>query len=465
MKVSQKIQLLSLLPLIVSMVAVAYVTEFQFKKLSEDTAEAYRSGLISVRKQELQNYTELALSSINHIYQDMNLPNAQAKEQVAAILSDLSFGEDGYFFAYNQSGDGVVHPKQAFRIGENWWDLQDKSGQFIIRELITNAQYGGDYLEYVWEKPSSNIVAKKLAYSVMLDRWQWMLGTGVYIDDIDREVEFIRSKTDATIQSSSYVILIIALSASALVFISGLLLQISERKFADGKLHELTNRVITTQDEERRRLSRELHDGVSQLLASAKFSLETAEIKIKKEKDPVADIEKSRDVINQTLQDVRRLSRDLHPRVLDDHGLSVGVEALSKNFTERTGIEVKFSQILVRNLLPNDIKMTLYRVAQESFTNIERHSQATQVMIDIGVKGQWIVMSIKDNGLGFDVGAVKKSKSVNEGIGLRNMAERISFYDGEFSILSSSDGTLIEAKIPKSVLRFSNKDNNEKVVV
>jgi len=352
-----------------------------------------------------------------------------------------------------------VHPKQPFRINQNWWDLQDKSGQYIIRELITNAQYGGDYLEYVWEKPSSNVVAKKLAYSVMLDRWQWMLGTGVYIDDIDREVEAIRVKTDDAIESSAYVILIIALSASALVFISGLLLQISERKFADGKLHELTNRVITAQDEERRRLSRELHDGVSQLLASAKFSLETAEIKLSKDTSPVQDIRKSRDVINQTLQDVRRLSRDLHPRVLDDHGLSVGVEALAKNFTERTGIAVNFSQISVRNLLPNDIKMTLYRVAQEAFTNIERHSQATQVTIDIGVKGRWIVMSVKDNGQGFDVEAIRKSKSVNEGIGLRNMAERIAFYEGEFKIASSSKGTLIEAKIPKSVLKFSNKDN------
>lgn len=460
MKLSQKIQILSLLPLLISMVAVAFVTEFQFKKLSEDTAEAYRAGIIQVRKQELQNYTELALSSIDHVYQDMRLPNAEAKEQVAAILTALSFGEDGYFFAYNYLGEGVVHPKQNFRIGNNWWDLQDKSGQYIIRELITNAQYGGDYLEYVWEKPSSNIVAKKLAYSVMLDRWQWMLGTGVYIDDVDREVELIRVQTDKTIQSSSYVILIIALSASALVFISGLLLQISERKFADGKLHELTNRVITAQDEERRRLSRELHDGVSQLLASAKFSLETAGIKIKESKDAVIDIDKSRDVINQTLQDVRRLSRDLHPRVLDDHGLSVGVEALAKSFTERTGIAVNFSQISVRNLLPNDIKMTLYRVAQEAFTNIERHSQAKIVTIYIGVKGQWIVMSIEDDGQGFDVAAIKKSKSRNEGIGLRNMTERIAFYDGEFTIESSSKGTRVEAKIPKSVLKFSNKDNN-----
>ena len=465
MKVSQKIQLLSLLPLLVSMLAVAYVTEFQFKKLSEQTAEAYRSGIVDIRKEELQNYTELALSSIDHIYLDEQFPDEQAKAQVAQILSDLSFGKDGYFFAYDESGDGVVHPKQPFRVGENWWDLQDESGQYIIRELITNAQFGGDFLEYVWDKPSSNGVAKKLAYSVMLDRWQWMLGTGVYIDDVDREVELLRAKTDATIQSSSYVILIIAMSASALVFISGLLLQTSERKFADSKLHELTNRVITAQDEERRRLSRELHDGVSQLLASAKFSLETAQIKVKKDKDPIVDIEKSRDVINQTLQDVRRLSRDLHPRVLDDHGLSVGVEALSKSFTERTGIEVLFSQISVRNLLPNDIKMTLYRVAQEAFTNIERHSQASKVVIDIGVKGQWIVLSILDDGHGFDVNSIRESKSVSEGIGLRNMAERIAFYDGEFSIDSSIDGTLVTAKIPKSVLKFSNKKDNEKVVV
>lgn len=457
MKFSQKIQLLSLLPLLVAMLAVAWLTEFQFQKLSDETAGLYKTGFIKSREQELKNYTSLAVTAIEHAYEDGALSDVEAQQKVRGILTDLSFGNDGYFFAYNENGDGVVHPKQPYRIDSNWWDLQDPSGQYIIRQLIYNAQAGGDFLEYVWEKPSSNQAEKKLAYSVMLERWQWMLGTGIYIDDIDREVSFLQGKIDEQIQDSSFVILLIALSASALVFVSGTLLHTSERKLADEKLQELTKRVLTTQDEERQRLSRELHDGISQLLASAKFSLETATIKIQQQGDFSDDIEKTSDILKQTLKDLRRLSRDLHPSILDDHGLSVGIEALAKNFAERTSIEVTFDQISVRNLLPFDVKTTLYRVAQEALTNVERHAEAGTVSISIKVDKQWIVLSINDNGKGFDVESMRRSKSPKEGIGLRNMHERLAYHGGVLVVESSGEGTYLKAKIPKSVMRYSHE--------
>ena len=73
----------------------------------------------------------------------------------------------------------MVHPKQPFRIGQNWWELKDEIGTPLIQELVTNAQDGGDYLQYLWEKPSIGEVGTKMAYSVMLEKWDWMLGTGV----------------------------------------------------------------------------------------------------------------------------------------------------------------------------------------------------------------------------------------------------------------------------------------------
>ncbi len=455
MNLSQKIQLLSILPLMIAMLVVALVTEIQFEKLSTQTANSFRDSITNSRKQELKNYISLALSSIDHIYEHNHQDDSAAKELVIDILTNLEYGEDGYFFAYDDNGDNIVHPRQPYRIGKNWWDLQDQEGQYIIRDLINSAQGDRDFVEYVWEKPSSKETAKKLAYSVMLDRWQWMLGTGIYIDDIDRDVAAMQSEVDKKIKTSSYVILFIALSAFGVIFICGIFLQFSERKLADGKLQELTKRVLNTQDEERRRVSRELHDGISQLIASAKFSLETAAIKIKENKNPDKDISIAQDRIVQTLQDLRRISRDLHPAILDDHGLSTGLKALAKSFSERTGTKIIFNDISVRNILPFDIKTSLYRVAQEALTNIERHAEADQIEISIRVDKSWVILSIQDNGKGFNVESLERSKSPTEGIGLRNMHERLAYHKGVFSITSNKKGTLVVAKIPKSVLRYA----------
>ena len=453
MNLSQKIQLLSIVPLMVAMLVVALVTEGQFEKLSTQTANSFRESVTNSRKQELKNYITLALSSIDHIYNNNNQDNEAAKEIVIDILTNLEYGEDGYFFVYKNNGDNVVHPRQSFRIGENWWNLQDPNGQFIIQDLIRNARNKTGFVEYVWEKPSKQEPAKKLAYSVMLDRWQWMIGTGIYIDDIDRDVSAMQAEVDKQIQSSSYVILFIALAAFVVIFVSGIFLQFSERKLADGKLQELTKRILSAQDEERRRVSRELHDGISQLIASAKFSLETAAIKIKNNKDPDDDIDVAQKRIGQTLQDLRRISRDLHPAVLDDHGLATALQSLAKSFSERTGVEVTFNDILVRNLLPLDAKTSLYRVAQEALNNIERHAIATLVEISLTVDSSWIVLAIKDDGKGFNVESFTRSRS-SEGIGLRNMQERIAYHKGVFDIASTKKGTLLIAKIPKAILRY-----------
>ena len=325
----------------------------------------------------------------------------------------------------------------------------------MIQELIINAQDGGDYLQYLWEKPSIGEVGTKMAYSVMLDKWDWMIGTGVYIDDIEEDVSGIQESIDKKINSSSFVILTIGIIAVIVVYVTGLLLQFNERKLADEKLQELTKRILTTQEEERRRVSRELHDGISQLIASAKFSIETASLKIQKNQNPEQELQQTRDRIAQTLLDLRRISRDLHPRILDDHGLSAGIESLATNFSKRTGINVNVDKIAIKNLMPLEIKTTLYRVAQEALTNIERHSGASEVKVSIAVRGRWIILSIIDNGKGFDVDSLARSKSPTVGIGLRNMHERLSYHKGQFSIKSSQKGTRIEAKLPKSVLKYN----------
>ena len=454
MNFTQKIQLLAVLPLLVAILLVVLVTQYQFTKLSQDAADTYKTSVTARRQQELKNYIALALSSIDHLYQHETMDVKAAQQLAKSVLTNLNYPEDGYFFVYSLKGDGLVHPKQPYRIGHNWWNLKDQQGTLLIQQLINNAQSGGGYLQYSWEKPSVGEVGTKMAYSVMLDKWGWMLGTGVYIDDIDGQIAQIQESIDEKIASSSYVILAIGAIAVGVVFFTGLLLQFSERKLADEKLQELTKRTLNAQEEERSRVSRELHDGISQTIASAKFSIETASLKIKNSEDPTADLITTRDRIAQTLVDLRRISRVLHPRILEDHGLSAGIEALAADFAKRTNIAVNVNKISIKNLLSLEMKTALYRVAQEALTNIERHSKASEVEIAIMLDGRWLVLAISDNGSGFDVDSLTRNKSPAVGIGLRNMHERLSYYKGVFHIESDNDGTKIKAKIPKSALNY-----------
>ena len=453
MNFSQKVFLLAVLPMLLAMLLTILLVNVETRELSDKQAIELKQALLDVRKNELVHYTNLAFSAINHLYHSEEIDEGFAQERVQEILTNLEYTTDGYFYAYQEDGTSVVHPKQPYRIGENYWQLIDKEGKLVIQELINQANSGGGFTEYLWEKPSTGVLAKKLGYSRMLERWGWMVGTGMYIDDLDMQVAVMQGAMDKHIKQTSVVILAIALIAAGLVFLSGLLLQFNERKLADEKLQELTKRVLNTQDEERRRVSRELHDGISQSLVAIKYSLEEASSLFEKKGSEHARlVDQSSAYLEKTMQEVRRISRDLHPSILDDFGLMAAVEALTVEFAKRSKIEVKLSKVKVRNLLPQDAKTALYRVTQEALTNIERHANASVVEIEFKMLKHWFQVRIVDNGKGFDVSSKRFTKSPSIGIGLRNMAERLSYFKGRFEVESSESGTVLIAAVPKNII-------------
>lgn len=459
MNYNQKVFLLAVLPMLLAMFITIFFVNIETRELSKRQAIELEQALLAIRKNELVNYTNMAFSAIDHIYNAPDIDQQFARERVREILTNLEYAQDGYFYAYTADGTNVVHPKQPYRIGKNYWQLQDANGKEVIQDLINQAQNGGGYTEYIWEKPSVKQYANKLGYSRMLDRWNWMVGTGMYTDDLENQVGTMQASMDKHIQKTSVVILGVALISAGLVFLSGLALQFNERKLADRKLQELTKRVLNTQDEERRRVSRELHDGISQSLVAIKYSLEEASSLFQKKGSEHARIvEKSSQYLEETMQEVRRISRDLHPSVLDDFGLMAAVEALVTEFEKRSQIKVQLTKVKVRNLLPQDAKTALYRVTQEALTNIERHAKATKVSIEFKMLDDWFQVTIDDNGCGFDAGSKRFAKSPNVGIGLRNMAERLSYFKGRFDIQSSASGTKLTAAIPKNIIRLWNNN-------
>ena len=269
-----KLLLITILPLIAVSLLIGAATYYQSLELIAAETKAVEQRVLASKRQEIRNYVSLALTSIEQIYQDEPNGREAAQEEVKEILQNLTFDYDGYFFVYTLDGTNIVHPKLPHLIGGNWWDLRDDNGDFVIRNLIAAAKSGGGFHQYVWHKPSTGSVEEKLGYAIILDKWGWMLGTGLYTDDIEREVAAIRADFARSIRQTLLVTFTITLAA---IIIAGSLIagvRFSEQRFADSKLKELTNRIFQVQEQERKRVSTELHDSISQLLVSVRYGVE-----------------------------------------------------------------------------------------------------------------------------------------------------------------------------------------------
>jgi two-component system, NarL family, sensor kinase len=157
-------------------------------------------------------------------------------------------------------------------------------------------------------------------------------------------------------------------------------------------------------------------------------------------------INKGRDGLRVAVNEVRRISRDLRPGVLDDLGLGPALKTLMEEFRQRTQIETRFETVVFSNRLDTEAKTALYRVAQEALTNVERHAQATKVSLKIFGHRRGITLRIEDDGIGIE--GPDSGQNRSGGLGLRNMQERIEYLSGNLHISSSSRGTVIEAEVP-----------------
>lgn len=206
---------------------------------------------------------------------------------------------------------------------------------------------------------------------------------------------------------------------------------------------DAVRRVVQAQEAERSRLARELHDETGQALTSILLGLKPLEEALA-DHPARAALAELREQVVSALQDVRRLAVELRPAVLDDFGLVPALERLTDAFAEQSNVRVDFHSALGELRLPSEVETTLYRVVQESLTNIVKHANAHNVSVSIARRGSTVAAVIEDDGAGFDQRAVRE-----EGVGLLGMRERLSFVDGRLGIESRPGaGTTIVAEVP-----------------
>jgi signal transduction histidine kinase len=211
----------------------------------------------------------------------------------------------------------------------------------------------------------------------------------------------------------------------------------------------LLDKIMTAQEEERRRISRELHDEIGQSLTSLLVGLRAAEDEMGQGgiSGRVSDLRK---ITGNTLQEVQRLARGLRPSVLDDFGLEEAVARYAADFTSTYGIQVDVAQDGgIRDRLPPAVETALYRIVQEALTNVGKYANAATVSILLQRNPDQVQLIVEDDGQGFDTQVILQRPVAGAHLGLHGMRERAALLNGSISIESSTGtGTTIYVNIP-----------------
>lgn len=227
---------------------------------------------------------------------------------------------------------------------------------------------------------------------------------------------------------------------------------ITERKRIEQILREseLSARLLQLQDEEKRRIARELHDGAGQLLAAIAMNISVIEQeKGKLSPDAARRVAENGALVRQISTDIRTMSYLLHPPLLDEMGLQSALKWYVGGFAERSGIIAKLDIAADLGRLPQDFELCLFRIVQESLTNVHRHSKGSSASVKLSRLGENLILEVRDDGHGVSketLGQITSGKT--SGVGLRGMRERIAALGGKLTVESCGKGTTVSVTLP-----------------
>lgn len=247
---------------------------------------------------------------------------------------------------------------------------------------------------------------------------------------------------------------IVLLPAALVIAAAGLVLGLKVREDRVRLLREQLSLVVKAQEDERKRVARELHDQAGQALMAIQLGLGRIE---KYTLDPRVrqEVDGLKSLTAATMEEIRNLALDLRPGILDELGLVPAIRQYAKDFTRRTGIQVELKLPAFGGRLPGELETTLFRVVQEGLTNIAKHAMASLARIKLEIDGQNVWLEVSDNGRGFDPAAALRNES-KRSLGLLGMEERVALLGGRLSIRSApGNGTTLCIEVPLPAASFT----------
>jgi signal transduction histidine kinase len=233
------------------------------------------------------------------------------------------------------------------------------------------------------------------------------------------------------------------------VGVQGIVRDITERKRAQEALQTFSRRLIEAQEAERQHIARELHDEIGQILTAVKINLQSIQ-RLAPDSAWLPPLDESVGIVDEALGRVRELSIELRPSLLDDLGLSAALRWYVDRYAQRSGIRAEVVNGFEEDgRLSRELETACFRIAQEALTNVARHAKASSVSVHLERSREKLLLTISDDGMGFDVEGLFSNASTVAALGLRGMEERALALGGEIEIESAlQKGTRIRATFP-----------------
>ncbi|MDX1818366.1 MAG: methyl-accepting chemotaxis protein [Marinobacter sp.] len=296
--IRNRLFILALLPVILLAVAIFFTVRFQTQELVDNEMATVKTSVTDIKRAELKDLMDMAYSSIKHIYE-----NGGTLEEALPILRNLKFGDSGYIFGYTDSGKRVLLGQSDKGMGENFWDLQDKRGNYLVRGLIDAAKNGDGFYTYWFPKPGASEPSPKESYSIYLDRWGVMLGTGFYLDDVAGVLDDLSTAGQETLESSQTTFTLISIAGVLLAGIIGFMISLtisrpikrisdSVRELSTGDA-DLTARVTVNDRYELGQLADHINTFINTLA------------------DLIRDVKKNSELTHQNAETITRHTTDL----------------------------------------------------------------------------------------------------------------------------------------------------------
>lgn len=247
-------------------------------------------------------------------------------------------------------------------------------------------------------------------------------------------------------RAAGVLVLVVGVGYASVVYVRKRVEKQSEQNY----MKLLSSKTIQTLEDERRRLSRELHDQLGQDLVTISIQIEILRSRLKQAGDSFdSDLEELTTSVTEAIGNVREISYGLRPVMLDDLGLIPTLKWYTEAFSKRTGLHVCLNLENMQETHSDLLNIALYRIVQEALNNASKHAQATEIRICGMLRNGWITLKIEDDGIGFDVGRVRANSMAGGGLGLVHMAERAQSLNGSFHIVSGNgSGTRLRVRLP-----------------
>lgn len=237
MAISIKVRLLllGLAPMVLLAFVLLLAIGFENDALIEQQTSQVESSMVALKKSELKNYIDMTYSAIEDIYE-----NGGSREDGLKILQKLKYGKSGYVFGYDTKGTRLLLGAGTKGLGENFWQLKDKKNNLFIQDIINGAKNGNQhYVQYWFPKPGSSVAFPKTSYSIYLSKWDLVIGTGFYFDDVDKVISDLKQKSEEEVNSQFMVIIAITFVSLALATLLAIFLVRTIRL----PLYEITDSV------------------------------------------------------------------------------------------------------------------------------------------------------------------------------------------------------------------------------